>query len=101
MRHEKNIEIEKITTISEFPQSLNPILLLQCSSEFFFTKYDQNIDMKNVQELNFCPKNYQIMGVSNKPKKHTVYCRIKNNPENVNTTPHFTRYLSIFIIDKR
>ncbi len=38
------------------------------SSEIFFTKYDQNVDMKNVQELNFCPKNDQIMGMSNKPK---------------------------------
>ena len=30
--------------------------------------------MKNVQELNFCPKNDQIMGMSNKPKqkKHPV-----------------------------
>ena len=27
------------------------------SSENFFTKYDWNIDMKNVQEHNFCPKN--------------------------------------------
>ncbi len=24
--------------------------------------------MKNVQELNFCPKNDQIMGMSNEPK---------------------------------
>ncbi len=38
------------------------------SSEIFFTKYDRNIDMKNVQEINFCPKNDQIMGMSNKPR---------------------------------
>ncbi len=38
------------------------------SSEIFFTKYDRNIDMKNVQEHNFCPKNDQIMDMSNKPK---------------------------------
>jgi hypothetical protein len=34
----------------------------------FFAKYERNVDMKNVKELNFCPKNDQIMGMSNNPK---------------------------------
>jgi hypothetical protein len=37
-------------------------------SQFFLVKYEQNVDMKNVQELNFCSKNDQIMSMSNKPK---------------------------------
>ncbi len=36
--------------------------------KFFMAKYEQNVDMKNVQELIFCSKNDQIMSLSNKPK---------------------------------
>jgi hypothetical protein len=34
----------------------------------FFTKYEQNVDMKNVQEHDFWSKIDQIMGMSNMPK---------------------------------
>jgi hypothetical protein len=34
----------------------------------FFTKYEQNVVMKNVQEHDFCSKNDQIIAMSNMPK---------------------------------
>ncbi len=55
----------KITT---FTKTAIKFRVLKNFSQNFFAKYEQNVDMKNVQELNFCSKNDQIMSMSNKPK---------------------------------
>jgi hypothetical protein len=36
--------------------------------QIFFTKYERNVDMKNVQKHDFCLKIDQIMSMSNMPK---------------------------------
>jgi hypothetical protein len=45
--------------------------VLKIFHQFFFTKYEQNVDMKNVQKHDFCSKTDQIVSISNLPKKTT------------------------------
>ncbi len=48
----------KITT---FTKTEIKFRVLKIFSQNFFAKYEQNVDMKNVQELNFCSKNDKFM----------------------------------------
>ena len=55
-----------------FYKNLNKIFSFKnFFTKFFFTKYERNVDMKNVQKHDFCSKIDQIMSMSNKPKKTT------------------------------
>jgi hypothetical protein len=57
-----------ISKNGHFYKNRYKILSFENFSQNFLAKYERNVDMKNVQQLNFCSKNDQIMDMSNKPK---------------------------------
>jgi hypothetical protein len=65
---EKVIIFENLSKIGSFSKIMIEWKVMTQMFCNFFTKYERNVDMKYVQEHDFCSKNDQNMTMSNMPK---------------------------------